>query len=189
MYHFKDFPRLNLVADLPFINLTNRDMKLSRNQTIMQNPNQDSAEQHETLAKERKDEGKDKESTQNRDSDVVIMKETQREDNNEVEDIAENKDETESFNKNNDVVESVDDENIPQATTTKNDGQKEVSLEEYMEVEGKSRVKRKAENNTGASPVSMKEIKTLVPNKGGYWSPTTSDENEDEDEKEQNQDK
>ena len=50
------------------------------------------------------------------------MEETQREDNNKAEDIAENKDETESFNKNNDVIGSVDDENISQATTTKNDG-------------------------------------------------------------------
>ena len=85
------------------------------------------------------------------------------------------------------MVGSVDDENIPQATTAKNDEQKDVSLEEYIEVEGKSGVglKRKAENNTGASPVSKKEIKTLVQNKVGYSSPTTSDE----DEEEQNQDK
>ena len=66
-----------------------------------------------------------------------------------------------------------------------------MSVEEYMEVEGKLGVglKRKAENNTGASPVSKKEIKTLVQNKGGYSSPATSDEDEDEDEEEQNQDK
>ena len=91
------------------------------------------------------------------------MEETQREDNNKAENIAENKDETESFNKNNDVVGSVDDENISQATSTKNDGQKEVSLEEYMEVEEKLGVglKRKAENNTGASPREQEGDKNI----------------------------